>query len=717
MNSGSVSFSNFSRSFKLLVISLQLLITPVLIQAAADGIVEDLQNSLREMKVLLRSQPEHAQLLFDSLKHEASMHKGELVQGYIQFYEGLFLKVQREDDLAWEAYSLTLPIAQKHNDYYLLAYVTREMGSFRNQLGDHVGAIEYYYESIAAGEKVDAFKVMGASYSLIGNLFRVLGDYYQAIEFTLLAEQNYSKAGYEEGRAWILYTLGMIYLDLNIYEDALTYLEKSLVAYDQVALETGDSLGIAICNDQIGKAMYEKGELIKAQKSFARSNKIYTLTNQIHGKSITFKNMGKVAYKMEEYDRALDLLRQAYENSTAVNAVFGLSTIYEFVGKSLYAKHQYQAGIDSLELGLKYAKISKQRPIQKNLYGTLAQMHYERGHEEIAFKYFIRQAELADSLSEKTASLKLAGLNIYEMEQRRQKIHDLEIQNQLSAYEIRRQRNIQMFLLLGGSVAILFSLLATYLYYSKRKTLILVEEQRGELEQLVATKDKFFSIIAHDLRGPLGITMQTLETILEMFPEMSRDEIFDMLKALDSTSTTTFKLLENLLMWARLQSETLVAKPQHVDVHALIEATLEMNQSRAAKKGVQLENHVNSGQFSHTDSDMLATILRNLISNALKFTSKGGTVEISATRMEATIQIEVKDTGIGIPESKLPQMFTVGNKFNRKGTAGEESSGLGLILVKEFVELQEGTIQIQSVEGEGTRVSFTIRAGEKRPLL
>ena len=716
-NGKHVPLPEFIMMLRIILLTLFIILSCPAIWAANPNFSEGLELSLDKAEKMARSNPERAQAILDSIKDQSVSQDNELMLGYVHLYQGLFHKAHIDQEKAWDAYALGMPIAEKYNDHYLSARLLREMGSQKNQTGDHVAAIEYYYNAIFHAEKVDAYRVMGACYSLIGNLFRVLGDYYQAIEFTLQAEKNYTKADYEEGSAWILYTLGVIYLDLNLYEDALQYLEKSLGIYERVALGNGDSRGVAICMDQIGKANLEQGELLLARESFNRSNSIYTLSDNIRGESISLKNMAKVEYQLGEYDKSLELLLQAHRINTSVNAVFGMSTVYEFIGKSLYAKNQYQAGIDSLEKGLEYAIVTKQRPIQKTLYGTLANMYYEQGDEAKAFKYFNRQAELSDSLSDKATSTKLAGLNIYEMEQRRQQIRDLEVQNQLSNFKIQKQQDIQIALLLGAFVVFIFLLFTSYLYYSKRKTLTLVEEQREELEQLVATKDKFFSIIAHDLRGPLGMTMQTLDTFLEMFPDMSRDEIFEMLKNLDTTSATTFKLLENLLMWARLQSGSLVAEPKRIDLSRVILATLEVHQAQAEKKGVDIKIDVDTSLRSKTDEDMLATIIRNLVSNALKFTASGGRVAITAEAQDQDIRIDIQDTGIGIPESKIPEMFTVGNKFNRKGTDGEGSSGLGLILVKEFVELQGGQINIQSVEAEGTTVSFTVRGGGKYPLL
>ena len=671
--------------------------------------IDVFKGQLEAIKPLFGTQPEQARNMLDSLMLVAQSQSGEHHEACVYLHQGRYHKFMNNFDKSLEFFSMGLPLAQKYSDDQLEAQFLRELGSRKSQTGETLVALEYYYSAIVAGKKAKDYRLVGACYSLIGNVFRVLGDYYKAIEYTLLAENNYRKAGFEEGAAWIQYTLAVIYADLQLYSEATNYLDLSLAKYEQVATESGDSLGIAICMDQYGKIQFENNDLIKARESFARSKNIYVAVSNTRGMSINLKNLGKVEYKLGNYEKTIELLTQANNINKAQGSPYGQASIYEYIGRSLYAKHEYQAAIDSLERGLQMAISTKQRPIQKDLYGVLANMYYEQGQIKTAFAYFTKQAALSDSLTEASANLKMAGLkNIYEMEQRRQLINELEVQNQITSVELERQQNIQLLLLIGGGIITLFLVIVMYLFNTKRKTLILVEQQRKELETLIATKDKFFSIIAHDLRGPLGIIMQTLSTFLEMFPDMSRDEIFDMLQSMENTSTKTFKLLENLLMWSRLQSGTLVATPESIDIPKQVKLAIDMHQERANTKGVELACSSASEFSAYVDPDMLSGILRNLISNAVKFTSAGDEIHVSIDRSSDGILVKVKDSGIGIPDSKLPHIFKVGNKFNRKGTSGEESSGLGLILVKEFVELQGGKIDIDSQEGQGTTVTLTI---------
>ena len=337
---------------------------PEVTHGAGRQSLEPLQVSLEGVRTLAKTQVEQAQKQLDSLATISFEVDQNLVQAHFHYTQGIIHKYLNQNEIAEAEFMRGLPLAQKYSDHQLTARILRELGAQRNRVGDNLETLRYYYAAIEMAGKVDDFRLIGACNSLIGNVFRVLGDYHKSIEFTLLALQNYQKAEFEEGYAWIAYTLGVIYLDLNLYDEALEQLNTSLNTYTKVAHESGDSLGIAICLDQIGQAHFEQDQLILARQSFDRANSIYAMGNNIRGLSISFKNLGKVEYKLGEYDRSIELLMQAYRINQNEGAIFGMATLYEFIGLSLFAKHEYQAAIDSVELGLEFAISTNQRPLE-----------------------------------------------------------------------------------------------------------------------------------------------------------------------------------------------------------------------------------------------------------------------------------------------------------------------------------------------------------------
>ncbi|HOB98021.1 MAG TPA: HAMP domain-containing sensor histidine kinase, partial [Verrucomicrobiota bacterium] len=221
-----------------------------------------------------------------------------------------------------------------------------------------------------------------------------------------------------------------------------------------------------------------------------------------------------------------------------------------------------------------------------------------------------------------------------------------------------------------------------------------------QLRQLNATKDKFFSIIAHDLKNPLN----TLGMGLALLRDRPPEEREALVTELQEDAQRLRQLLENLLTWARLEQRQLIPICFAFDLRHMIDETLALLTPLAAHKQIALSAAPFPGHLSITaDEKMLQTVIRNLVTNALKFTKQGGSVTVSAHEYGDTTEIVVADTGIGIPSDELDQLFRIDAQKRRKGTRGEEGTGLGLILCQEFVKQHGGTIRLESEDRNGTR--------------
>ena len=240
-------------------------------------------------------------------------------------------------------------------------------------------------------------------------------------------------------------------------------------------------------------------------------------------------------------------------------------------------------------------------------------------------------------------------------------------------------------------------------------THIMLQQQRMELQQLNAAKDKFFTIIAHDLRGPFNGFLGLTQIMVEEISSLTPTEIQEMAVDMNKSANHLFHLLENLLNWSRIQQGLIPFNPEKLDLKAIMEKNIALHQDAARIKGICIENFISDGQMVFADSNLFQAIVRNLISNAIKFTDKGGNIVISAhTINEGQIQISIKDSGIGISPEMTRDLFRIDVNTGRKGTGGELSTGLGLLLCKEFVEKHGGKIWVESEEGEGSIFRFTI---------
>ena len=236
-----------------------------------------------------------------------------------------------------------------------------------------------------------------------------------------------------------------------------------------------------------------------------------------------------------------------------------------------------------------------------------------------------------------------------------------------------------------------------------------LNETKAKLIELNNSKDKFFSIIAHDLRNPFQGLIKAIDYIINDFDSLNNHEILEILKDLSSSSSNIFKLLENLLEWSRVQSGKIPLNKVNQNIHQLVENCIDILKEIARQKEIILINEIDTYLVGFFDVNMISTVLRNLISNSIKFSNKDSIIKVQSQQPDNKfIEISVSDNGVGIPEEKLYQIFSLGAKNTNLATSGEKGTGLGLILCKELVEKNGGTISVISKENLYTKFSFTV---------
>ncbi len=239
-----------------------------------------------------------------------------------------------------------------------------------------------------------------------------------------------------------------------------------------------------------------------------------------------------------------------------------------------------------------------------------------------------------------------------------------------------------------------------------------LEESQEKLKIAVAEKDKFFSIIAHDLKSPFTALLGFSEILVEESDSLSREEIKEYSEYLRNAIVGLYKLLENLLTWSRLQRGKIEKHLEEIDLYELIIGIFSVLHANAEQKNITFKTNLESPFIITADKMMIETIIRNLISNALKFTNSGGTISVNVEKIEGFVKISVQDTGVGMSESIRKKLFKIDEHITTRGTNDEKGTGLGLILAKEFVEAHGGTISVTSKEGEGSTFTFTIAQPE-----
>ncbi len=239
------------------------------------------------------------------------------------------------------------------------------------------------------------------------------------------------------------------------------------------------------------------------------------------------------------------------------------------------------------------------------------------------------------------------------------------------------------------------------------RTHLTLKELKGKLEEEVRYKNNFFSIISHDLRGSFGIILSFVKLLQNNRNSLSEHEINDLLGDIESTAKSTLNLLENLLGWARSQTNGIRFNPVMLNLETLVNEILKSSADIAENKNIELDASVHS-QPVYADRNMLLLIFRNLISNAVKFTPEGGKVRVNTAFLNGSVKVSVSDTGVGMDPEMVGKLFKDDYKISTPGTKNEPGNGLGLILCKEFIRQHKGEIGIESVPKNGTTVWFTL---------
>ncbi|HKL09492.1 MAG TPA: tetratricopeptide repeat-containing sensor histidine kinase [Bacteroidales bacterium] len=586
------------------------------------------------------------------------------------------LKAEILTDLSWEFRNSNpdksikfgleaIELAQKYNDYGNYIKAHSFIGVAYRILGKYSESLDYYFKGLELSKQYNDKEQEGYSYINIGNLY-IYQEYYNiAIENLLKAKEIAEAISHKRMLAYTYLNLGRAKMLKNEYDDALNYFQQAL----GLRVELNNIPGQAVCYKYMGDVYFELDQFEEAQKNYDKT--------------------------IETVDKNLDidLLANAY------------------VKKSfLYGQHQnyHQAKIfaeKSLDLATKVGS----RLLIRDAYKVLSMVNYNLGNYKKAADLNQQIIALNDTLYNQELSEKIFDLEYRLEKQKKQaEIDLLNKDKKINELELHRTRlfNIALLIILG----ILFG---TFLYVLhslkyRRKQNQLLEKQKEELSRINATKDKMFLIIGHDLRGPVGNLRSLIEMLIEDEEVRNNKNLLEVFNVFFKSIQSVSDLLENLLLWAKSQRGEIHFQPEQVRLNSIIHKNLQLFKTIADHKGILLKVETETNFSVFVDKNMIMSVVRNILSNALKYTPSGGAVLIAVDKEEQFCKVAVKDTGIGFNEKTAKEIFNSQKFYTTSGTSNEVGSGLGLILCKEFVERNGGSIWADSEPEKGTVFYFTL---------
>lgn len=339
---------------------------------------------------------------------------------------------------------------------------------------------------------------------------------------------------------------------------------------------------------------------------------------------------------------------------------------------------------------------------KRDFYWIKYLLNKEVNKPKIALEAFENCTQLSDSLTHAMNTKTLLQTKI-KFEANEKELLNLSLKEKNEMVQASNDK-----LLMGLIILLLFLSGIVYLYFKNRKANQLINKQNRNLQSVNATKDRLFAIISHDLRSEVS-AFQNLNSILSFHLENKNyDRIKEIVSQVDKSAITVNTLMDNLLQWSSSQLEGITLHPGKLDLKLEAESVLKLFEQYSSTKGVHLNVNLPENLSIFADENSLQFVIRNVISNALKFTETGGEVNITATESSEGIALKIKDSGIGIPKSKLSKLWHIDKKSSRQGTHGERGAGIGLSMVKDFVNRNNGKIHIESEEDNGTTVTILL---------
>ncbi len=604
--------------------------------------------------------------------------------------------------------------ALKNHNTFLAARAFYLEGETFYVHGDYRDAIDRYEEAVALYLKADSVKYTGELYNSIGMSYYYVDEFEKALANLIEAVKTFEINNDPKGLSRMYINMAMVYNRLGDYVTTIEYYKRAASLSENI----GATERVGAAFNGVGVGYYNDSKMDSAKIYFRKAMRIFRSIDNEFRMAATINNLANIYLdEGDSLELGLKYYQEAYEVFDRMDDLRRKVFVMEGLGCAYRDLGNYSKAMKIFNEGLRLSVENDYGYYILHLFYKDISMVYElQGKTEQAFSFYKQFKAYQDSMRREERLWQATAIEKkYEMSKSEALISQLNAEKELTMVQLQKDRAFRNL----GIFAILFLLIViTYVsfgnYNRKKINRILtekniqIEAQRNELEQLNASKNKFFSLIAHDLKNPLHTVLgfsYLLNHEYERFDDVSKKKYA---KDIYNATNNIFRLLQNLLDWSRSQTGRLKYEPVIFELSSMQEKICNLLKPYAEQKNIDLKYDVPGDIYVYATPMMIETILRNLVSNAIKFTKSGGEVSISFKHYEKEVSICVKDTGIGMTEEEVDQLFSIESKIRKKGTENEEGSGLGLILCYEFIKLNRGKIWAESKEGEGSCFCFTV---------
>ena len=583
-------------------------------------------------------------------------------------------------------------------------------------------ALKIAYSNNDIQREWQAHEVIGRGLQYIGDISNAMNNYHEALK---IVNSRNDKAGLAD----INLNIGFLYAEMGNFKLAIEYYRSAI---DYFSIANGFE-GLCRCYINIASALYNSDKIEEAFIYLQKANEISRMHHDYRMMSIN-TNFAEAYLIKKQYQLADDYANKAIETAKRLDNFHILSKDYIILAKICLARNELNIAEIHANKALELAKQTAIKKVLIDSYTILCQILEKEDKYKEAAIYNSLLLNTKDSIQ---SSINNNLLEAFEFEKRDEEIALMKAEGIQKNSELKQQKlliaiiSLTLILLLCIICFVLYSrnklqkttaeLKNAYQVISNNHQEIVLQNQElknyneqivvqsKRIEELNQLKDRLFAIISHDLRSPFNSLKSVLKLLLTS--DLSQERIQTIVPMLHKNMTTVSELLDNLLSWSKSQLNGEAIKLSNFDINQIVLKDFELFETQAAVKKIKLKNEIPIDTIVFADLNMTEIVLRNLVSNAIKFCKENGTIVISGIKQGIDTEFSVSDEGVGISPENIEKIFQDKGRFTTLGTKNESGTGLGLLLCKDFIEKQNGKIGVESIQNTGSRFWFTLPSG------
>lgn len=634
---------------------------------------------------------------------------------------------------AIEYYQNSLNLYHKIGNQFEIAQRNNDIGISYRTIGNNEAALNYFFDALKIFQTIGDKPNISRTCNNIGNAYHEQSNLEKALEYYLLSLKAKENIGDKKGMSVTMNNIGVVFKKMKKYPEALEYFRKTL----KLKEELGEKKGIAYSLNNIGNIYQTVDNYDKAIEFLGKALKIKEELGDVSGIASSLNNIGNCYNNKGDYTKALGYYLKSLDSYSELKDTAGIATSYLNIANINIKLNKYDDAELYLDKSIRFGKDNNKLDVVALTYYSYSLLYSNKGDNKKSDYYYKLYVSMTDSILSSENQKRVAEMQVkYDVEKKINENEQLKKENERKEFQLAEQRRMRYFWISLTLMILVTSLALLRLYIIKKKTSRLLEDKNMELNdknfeledkneklhsankklseseeqltQLNQTKDKFFSIIAHDLRNPFSSLSITLDLLRIHSDKMNKEQYINLISGMKNTIEKADDLLENLLEWSRSQTSTINYSPGKVSLPGTINEIIMLLNGAALLKNISFNFDSTTELTVFADKNMLLAILRNLIGNAIKFTHINGLVEINYRPVNGKAEVSIKDNGIGIPKENQEQLFRLDSSLKTPGTSNEKGTGLGLILCKEFVSRHGCDIWVESEPGLGSSFYFNL---------